>query len=143
MVVHYDVQKDGKTAIDMPGVKEHIKADTSASDGKLDVDLMDLTKSAGEVKIDLTTLATHTFRDQNAPNARRPDHGGGMELDELHILERCPRLVGQRMAIARVFPAVRRDLVGPADATGGQHDRTRFENAKAPALSISGSNVPG
>lgn len=61
MVARYDVQKDGKTSIDMPGLKEHIKADTAASDGKLDVDLVDITRSVGEVKVDLTTLKTHTF----------------------------------------------------------------------------------
>ncbi len=79
-VVHYDVQKDGKTSIDMPGVKEHIKADTTASEGKLDVDLMDLTKSVGEVKVDLTTLKTHTFTDNDKNDAQTGHARNWMEV---------------------------------------------------------------
>ncbi len=62
-VVAYDVDPGSKTSIDMPGIKEHIVADTDGAAGKLDVDLMNLANSRGEVKIDLTTLKTHTFKD--------------------------------------------------------------------------------
>ena len=65
VVVHYDVDPASKTTIDMPGVKEHIKADTDAAAGKLDVDLMHLSNTRGEVKVDLTTLKTHTFNDDH------------------------------------------------------------------------------
>src|SRR5207244_2121082 len=30
-------------------------------------------------------FATHRFGDEKAANARRPDHAGRMELDELHV----------------------------------------------------------
>ena len=30
-------------------------------------------------------FAAHAFGDQNAAHAGRPDHAGGMELDELHV----------------------------------------------------------
>lgn len=62
-VVKYAIDAKGKTSIDMPAPKEHIKADTSAAAGSLDVDLLNLANSRGEVKIDLTTLTTHTFDD--------------------------------------------------------------------------------
>lgn len=62
-VVAYDVDPASKTSIDMPGVKEHITADTDGAAGKLDVDLMNLANTRGEVKVDLTTLKTHTFKD--------------------------------------------------------------------------------
>src|SRR5215468_3141713 len=62
-VVGYDVDTASKTSIDMPGVNEHITADTTAAAGHLDVDLMNLANSRGEVKVDLTTLSTHTFHD--------------------------------------------------------------------------------
>ena len=39
VIVKYAIAASGKTAIDMPAPKEHIKADTSASAGTLDVDL--------------------------------------------------------------------------------------------------------
>jgi hypothetical protein len=61
MVVKYVLEPTGKTAIDMPAPNEHIKADTSVSAGQLQVDLMNLTNSRGEVKVDLQTLKTTTF----------------------------------------------------------------------------------
>ena len=38
-------------------------------------------------------------------------------------------VVGERVAVAGVLPAVARDLVGAADAAGRQHDRLRLETA--------------
>ena len=62
-VVPYAIDTASKTSIDMPGLKEHIKADTDAATGTLNVDLMNLANTRGEVKIDLTSLKTHTFGD--------------------------------------------------------------------------------
>jgi len=62
-VIAYDIDPASKTAIDMPGLKEHIVADTTAAAGHLDVDPTNLSNSRGEVKVDLTTLSTHTFKD--------------------------------------------------------------------------------
>jgi hypothetical protein len=62
-VVRYVVDAKSTTSIDMPAPKEHIKADTSAAAGTVDVDLMNLANSRGEIKIDLSTLTTHTFDD--------------------------------------------------------------------------------
>jgi hypothetical protein len=72
-VVSYRLQKDGKTTIDMKGVAEEIKGETSVSDGTLDVDLGNLANSRGEVKIDLTTLTMRTFADPEK-NASQTDH---------------------------------------------------------------------
>ena len=55
------IDPKGKTTIDMPAPKEHIKAITEAAGGSVDVDLMNVTNTRGEVKIDMTTLSTHTF----------------------------------------------------------------------------------
>ena len=63
VVVGYDIDPASKTSIDMPGLKEHITADTTAAAGKLDVDITNLANTRGEVKVDLTTLKTHTFKD--------------------------------------------------------------------------------
>lgn len=82
MTVHFDVQKDGKTSIDMPGVNEHITADTSVSDGKLDVDLMDLTKSVGEVKVDLTSLKTRTFKEAEKNDSQTGHAHNWMEVGD-------------------------------------------------------------
>ena len=61
MAWHYVVDPTSTTHVDMPGVKEHIKGDTTAAAGTLDVAAKDLTQSRGLVRIDLATFATHTF----------------------------------------------------------------------------------
>ena len=76
------------------------------------------------------------FGDENAPDARRPDHAGRMELDELHVHQLRAGVVGERVAVAGVFPAVARDLVGAADAAGRQHDRLRAKQLEAAALAL-------
>ena len=81
-------------------------------------------------------LAAHAFGDQNALHARRPDHAGRMELDELHVDQLGAGVVGERVAVAGVFPAVARDLVRAADAAGGEHDRLGLEHAEAAAFAL-------
>jgi hypothetical protein len=58
---HYVIDPKSTTRVDMPGVKEHIKGDTTAATGTLDVVAKDLTQTRGLVRIDLTTFSTHTF----------------------------------------------------------------------------------
>ena len=55
-------------------------------------------------------FAAHAFGDEDAAHARRPDHAGRMELDELHVLQLGAGVVGERVAVAGVFPAVAGDL---------------------------------
>ena len=59
--VTYAIETEGKTTIDMPAPKERIKAETGGAKGQVHVDLSDLTKTRGDVFVDLSTLATHTF----------------------------------------------------------------------------------
>ncbi len=61
MAWHYVIDPKSRTQEDMPGVKEHIKGDTTGAAGTLDVAAKDLTQSRGLVRIDLETFATHTF----------------------------------------------------------------------------------
>lgn len=63
MVVKLKIDPKSTTKIDMPAPQEQIKAQTSAADGHLDVDLMDVTQTRGEIKVDLTSLKTSTFND--------------------------------------------------------------------------------
>ena len=63
MVVKLKIDAKGSAKIEMPAPKEQIKAQTSVAAGHLDVDLMDLTQTRGEVKVDLTSLKTSTFGD--------------------------------------------------------------------------------
>jgi hypothetical protein len=61
MAWHFVIDPKSSTHVDMPGIKEHIKADTTAATGTLDISGTDLTQSRGLVRVDLTTFGTHTF----------------------------------------------------------------------------------
>ena len=67
-------------------------------------------------------LAAHGLGHQQAAHAGRPDHPGGMELDELHVDELGARLERQGVAVAAVLPRVRGHLIRLADPAGGQDD---------------------
>src|SRR6185312_1801626 len=58
---HFVVDPQGTTHTDMPGIEEHITADTTAAAGSLDITPKDLTQSRGILRIDLATFSTHTF----------------------------------------------------------------------------------
>jgi hypothetical protein len=60
-VWHFAIDPQARTHVEMPGLKENIKGDTSAGAGTLDVVPADLAQSRGLIKIDLSTFATHTF----------------------------------------------------------------------------------
>ena len=51
------------TTIDMPAPKEHIKAVTEGAMGTIEVDLMNLANTRGEIKADMLSLTTKTFDD--------------------------------------------------------------------------------
>ena len=72
-------------------------------------------------------FAAHAFGDENPHDAGRPDHAGRMELHELHVDQFRAGMIGQRLAVAGVFPGIAGDFVGSADAAGRQHDRFRLE----------------
>src|SRR5262249_50521409 len=81
-------------------------------------------------------LAADAFGNEDAAHARRPDHSGRMELHELHVHQLGARIVGERMPVAGVLPAVAGDLVGAADAAGGEDDRFGAEHLEAAALAL-------
>jgi hypothetical protein len=60
-VWHYAIDPKSPTQVDMPGLTEHIKGDTSAAAGTLDVTPKNLAMSRGLVRVDLSTFSTHTF----------------------------------------------------------------------------------
>ena len=64
-----------------------------------------------------------------------------MELHELHVLERRAGVVRERLAVARVLPAVRRDLERATDAARAEHDGLRLEDTETTALAIVGERA--
>ena len=75
-VVKYTIAATGKTSIDMPAPNERIKADTTSAGGSIDVDLMNLANTRGDVKIDVADLTTHTWDkpDKAEDNAAQTKH---------------------------------------------------------------------
>ena len=77
-------------------------------------------------------LAADGLGHEQPADARRPDHPGRVELDELHVDELGARLVGERVPVAGALPRVRGDLVAAARAAGRQHERARAEEHELP-----------
>jgi hypothetical protein len=77
------VDPTSQTHVDMPAPKERIKADTSAAAGTLTIDPADLAKTRGQVKIDLTTLKTHTFDDAKKDGSQTEHAQNWLEVGTL------------------------------------------------------------
>ena len=72
-VKRFVIDGESKTSIEMEAPKEKIKAATTGGTGTLDIDLANLASSRGEVKIDLSTITTTTFAEQEK-NASQTVH---------------------------------------------------------------------
>jgi len=81
-------------------------------------------------------FTTHALGDEDALHAGWPHHAGGMELHKLHVDEFRARAVRQPVAVARAFPAVARDAIGPAHATGGQDHGLGREHMEPAPLAV-------
>ena len=81
-------------------------------------------------------FAAHALRDEDALHARRPDHPGRVELDELHVDELGAGLIREGVPVAGALPAVAGDAVGAADSTGRQDDGLGLEDAEASAFAL-------
>jgi hypothetical protein len=81
--LHFAIDPASRTTIDMPAPKERIKAETTAAKGDLTVDPSDLSKTRGQVKVDLTTLATHTFDDPTKDKAQTEHSHNWLEAGDL------------------------------------------------------------
>ena len=66
----------------MPAPKEHIKGDTTAAKGTLHIDPADLSKTRGDVFIDLNTLATHTFGDADKDSTQTHHAHTWLQIDD-------------------------------------------------------------
>lgn len=89
-VKRFLVDPSSRTSIEMEAPKEKIKASTSAAGGTIDVDPSNLVTARGEIRIDLSTLATSTFAEADK-NQSQTTHartwlevgdGEGGKLDE-------------------------------------------------------------
>ncbi len=82
------------------------------------------------------SFTAYALGDEDPLDARRPDHPGRVKLHELHVDELRPGPVGERVPVARAFPAVARNPERAPDAAGRQHDRPGAEHLESPALPL-------
>src|SRR5437016_7136248 len=68
-------------------------------------------------------FAAHAFGHQNSHHTRRPDHAGGMKLDELHVDQICTCVISERVTVASVLPTVAGNFERPPNSASGQQDR--------------------
>ena len=83
-----------------------------------------------------TAFAAHAFGDEDAGDADGPDHAGGMELNEFHVLQFRTGTVGERETVAGVFPTIAGDFEGATDAACGQHDSFRLPELEEAFLAV-------
>ncbi len=81
-------------------------------------------------------LAAHALRDQDALYARRPNHASGVKLDELHVHQLRACVISERVAVASAFPRIAGDLIGAAQAAGGDHHRLGLKNLEAATFAV-------
>ncbi len=79
-------------------------------------------------------FSANCFGDENALHTGRPDHSGGMELNEFHVHELGAGFIGKGHAVAGVFPGVGSNAPGFANAAGSDDDRFCPENDEAAVL---------
>jgi hypothetical protein len=118
---HFAIDPTSTTKVDMPGIKEHIKGDTTAATGTLDVVPTDLTQTRGLVRIDLATFATHTFGDDQ--DAAQTKHA--RTWLEVQVGDKTnPDMQYADFAIRSIDGASATDLtkVAPAKVPGGTED---------------------
>ncbi len=81
--IDFTIDPASKTTIDMPAPKERIKGDTSAAKGTLHVDTSDLSKTRGDIFIDLSTLSTHTFGDADKDATQTRHAHTWLQIDDM------------------------------------------------------------
>ncbi|CAN5463157.1 hypothetical protein BH09MYX1_BH09MYX1_38750 [soil metagenome] len=125
-VIPYAIDPASKTTIDMPAPNEHIKASTSAAAGQLDVDLMNVENTRGEVKIDLLTLSTNTFDDAEK-NKSQTDHSHNW-LEVGDLVDKATKDANQYavFAIQSVDGASAKDVSKVAPVKEGADDVRTF-----------------
>ena len=81
-------------------------------------------------------FAAHALGYQDAAHTDRPDHAGGVKLNELHVLEFGSGAIRQCKAVARIFPTVAGHLEGTPDSAGGHHHRLRLPQLEPALLAV-------
>ena len=85
----------------------------------------------------IAALAAHALGDEH-PGAR---HAAGVELPELHVLQRQPGAGGHSQAVAGVDESVGREQVDTAGAAGRQEHRFRLQQIELAALHLEGRDA--
>src|SRR5207302_5982055 len=76
-------------------------------------------------------FAANGFSDKNSLHARRPDHSGGMKLNEFHVHKFGAGFVSEGHAVGGVFPGVGSNAPVFADTTSSDNDGFCLEGDEA------------
>src|SRR5208282_474821 len=90
-----------------------------------------LHKTLAEFVAEDAAFAANGFGNEKSLHARRPNHARGMKLHKLHVHELGASFIGERHAVAAVFPGIGSDGPSFSDATRGDDNRLGFENDEA------------
>ena len=82
------------------------------------------------------SFAAHALGDEDPLHGRRPDHPGGMELDELHVHQLGAGVIREGVPVTRVLPAVAGDLVCLADPACREHHGAGAEDVQQALLAV-------
>jgi len=125
--LRFAIEPGGKTSIDMPAPKERIRADTTATAGELTLDTVDLQKSRAQVKVDLTTLTTHTFGDKGKDSAQTEHAHNWLEAGTLVTPDVKEANRWAVFTIREVTGATAHDLAAVAAVHGDTDDGKTLE----------------
>ena len=78
----WTVASESKADFVMPGKLETIKGTVERAEGKLEIDLSDLTQTRGEIRMDMTALKTHTFGDKDKDGTQTEHARTWLEVSE-------------------------------------------------------------
>jgi hypothetical protein len=89
--------------------------------------------------VQTTALAANCFGHEGPRRLLGSDHAGGVELDELHVLDAAPGLQAEEDAVAEVLVATGRAAPPEAGvASAAQHDRVRQEGGATAVVQVEG-----
>jgi hypothetical protein len=139
MAWHYAVDPMSTTHVELPGLKEHIKGDTSAAAGTLDITPTDLGQSRGAVRIDLATFETKTFGDDH--DATQTKHA--RTWLEVQVGDKInENMRWAEFAIRSIDNLSARDLTKVAPVNLGQDDLRTVSMTVHGELLVHGHKVP-
>ncbi|MBK8255432.1 MAG: YceI family protein [Polyangiaceae bacterium] len=104
------IDASGTAMFDMKAPLENIKGTVKGFGGDIDVELSDLTKSRGEITIDITTLETHTFGEDDKDKTQTQHAHTWLEVGEKTAADKKSQFKTAKFAIREVVNVSQADV---------------------------------